>query len=1298
MVNLINANARRVGDDNYKSLLETERIYQDRAPRRRGRRSTRTRRVVGELQAKLTTNRWREVTQADLLRYMKEHAAGWTGLDAEDHRYFSARLDEFYKHSLQPTPETDAEKTREKEVKEAETTIETFIHRSSLLVDKIEAVQSRIVARDAVVELHRLSKANPDMKPDDIATQLVAKKFAQYEMLRDACSTRAWTRWSRREQRPDHPEGSRSVHRDHRDGREAQAEAEGDHGDPEARVVAATQPLRRRRRHPAEGRGHPRPREEEAAGMTTDDRVDAVTPAEPEAAQPVGPEIAPAPQGDAVRPPNAFFPTEPDLPAPKEFVPFTLDDLTTAPPDYWERLYDGYEQGTITSDEVYQQNRQRQHDEESTLLQLQREQRIAAAEAAPTGPDEREPGVPDPLGVRVGMETPLPGAATMQRDAEGNVEVSMSTTKPMPEGEENLFPLAGPSRTKNAIGWTNEDTDIVRAAVRGPLKAIDAAGSFAAYLAEQMTGMDLEHIQNAQVAETAMPGEPTTTPGMFAQGITQWLTVAGPVGAVLKSALAGAEVAAGLPQFITVTGPGGKALQVAVAGAEAGVKSFGQKILNWALTYVGADPVADFIAFAPNDPRAANIFKEFFPNAPEVATALADYLAATGDDSEMEGRLKNVLEGRLLDATVIGSFLATAKGLKLARAAASQIDLPRLSDATMAALERLPLPIPPRIVDESGQAVIPGPGAGVPPKPKVEREPRMPPKPPSLDRELTYAEMGKGSNGWYHGVGDYVKRKLGIKDGNLFLDFMAIASQGQLAGVADLNIAIDAFTRLRRGENPEDLVKELKIGNVTGPNIRRHLLARMQGMPLEKLFGVSELKVRDYRRALDGDPNVVVVDRWMWRTYYYDEWNAAKAQADAQGKNFNSWQGTVSQYRMIQERVTQEAQRLGINPSDLQAQIWAGIKLATEGPNATGLKPMRDMVKARFDKGQIQRLPGQSVASMIRSETVTRTAGILAALVAGHYAGDTDEEQAYFALLAAGLAPGGARIMAKDLANLMPAAAALRNTQVAHEGALTRAYHGTARTFSEFDPAKLDEGALFGPGFYHTEDPMVAGGRPEGAVSGELGYATPPASEFNARRFATEAEAEAFAKTVDGRVEQRARLGPQWTVYYTDPASVAAPQVRPAYLAIERPFDIDKLYSPEEVDALGVKAGLPSPQDQLALKAEIAQLEQQGARRIGIGGVETGEVSGVDSPRLWELYHQTGKPTLSEVLSETGRLLQGQAIYDELAEMLGNKAQVNIVLEQAGFDGITHIGGTITSTEPHRVWIAFQPGTGPLAV
>lgn len=51
----------------------------------------------------------------------------------------------------------------------------------------------------------------------------------------------------------------------------------------------------------------------------------------------------------------------------------------------------------------------------------------------------------------------------------------------------------------------------------------------------------------------------------------------------------------------------------------------------------------------------------------------------------------------------------------------------------------------------------------------------------------------------------------------------------------------------------------------------------------------------------------------------------------------------------------------------------------------------------------------------------------------------------------------------------------------------------------------------------------------------------------------------------------------------------------------------------------------------------------------------------------------------------------GATIYNTLSRAFGEKEKVNRVLQAAGYDGITHVGGANTGTAPHKVWIGFKP-------
>lgn len=76
-------------------------------------------------------------------------------------------------------------------------------------------------------------------------------------------------------------------------------------------------------------------------------------------------------------------------------------------------------------------------------------------------------------------------------------------------------------------------------------------------------------------------------------------------------------------------------------------------------TAIAESAVADFIFSDPTSPRLADIIKE---HAPSAHNAITDYLATEGDDSIMEARLKNAIEGGILGAgaEAVSKFLVGA--------------------------------------------------------------------------------------------------------------------------------------------------------------------------------------------------------------------------------------------------------------------------------------------------------------------------------------------------------------------------------------------------------------------------------------------------------------------------------------------------------------------------------------------------------------------------------------------------------------------------------------------------------------
>jgi hypothetical protein len=104
-------------------------------------------------------------------------------------------------------------------------------------------------------------------------------------------------------------------------------------------------------------------------------------------------------------------------------------------------------------------------------------------------------------------------------------------------------------------------------------------------------------------------------------------------------------------------------------------------------------------------------------------------------------------------------------------------------------------------------------------------------------------------------------------------------------------------------------------------------------------------------------------------------------------------------------------------------------------------------------------------------------------------------------------------------------------TKVMSDGKPTRVFHGTGKTFDQFDPAKADPDALYGPGLYFTENPNIASG-------------------YTPARAQSDLAAHLQRRIADGASQQEIQQ-------LERTISKMAPNVRPAYLDITDPFDAD---------------------------------------------------------------------------------------------------------------------------------------------
>lgn len=226
------------------------------------------------------------------------------------------------------------------------------------------------------------------------------------------------------------------------------------------------------------------------------------------------------------------------------------------------------------------------------------------------------------------------------------------------------------------------------------------------------------------------------------------------------------------------------------------------------------------------------------------------------------------------------------------------------------------------------------------------------------------------------------------------------------------------------------------------------------------------------------------------------------------------------------------------------------------------------------------------------------------------------------------------------------------------DGSPRAVYHGTQSPveITQIDPSKFDPNALYGPGFYTTQDSEVAAGD-EGYVStkppqpGHDIVVPTRVMEFFRDRVGIEKPLEAFKRAndqdlsywifskygdTDPDLADRLQTDldenmPKW-LEEADAFNQPKPHAYKLYLDIRRPFDIDRNYTVNEVEQL------------------------------------------LDSAKVLGLAKDYNIESLLYEIRQDG-FISGHNLYVSLNRILGGKVNTNAYLQGEGYDGITHSGG-----------------------
>ena len=202
------------------------------------------------------------------------------------------------------------------------------------------------------------------------------------------------------------------------------------------------------------------------------------------------------------------------------------------------------------------------------------------------------------------------------------------------------------------FGFWNTLGDMVLSASMGPVNAIENTGDFLDRNIVSLGGVSFGDNDGRLSFQDFIPK--IITPTQWKEGkysdqrnlpmFYEPKTIAG-------------NLSEGLTRFVSgFVGPNALLKSVGVAGS----------LGLWSLRGVSAGAISDLTVWDPSEGRLSDMLVQF--NSPVLNNAVTNYLASDPEDTEMEGRLKNVLEGMLGGTIISGAFksaqLLTLLGIK----------------------------------------------------------------------------------------------------------------------------------------------------------------------------------------------------------------------------------------------------------------------------------------------------------------------------------------------------------------------------------------------------------------------------------------------------------------------------------------------------------------------------------------------------------------------------------------------------------------------------------------------------------
>ena len=228
------------------------------------------------------------------------------------------------------------------------------------------------------------------------------------------------------------------------------------------------------------------------------------------------------------------------------------------------------------------------------------------------------------------------------KDNSVRIPVNRQPAAPSRQGGERPFFVPSKADRDRGEGgvFGNAAQALVNGAVEGVNNTLEAAYQAAIFWDRNFGGK----VMPAELPDIPKPFDvPDTTVNTIVSTIGQFVVPFGAAGKAMGAAKLGTNVAASFPKAAKIARP-------MIQGA-----------------------IADFSAFDGHEARLSNLIE----SVPALQNPVSEYLAASEDDSELEGRFKNAVEGLGIGAAADGLFkcLSAVKAARKARRIAKEENL-----------------------------------------------------------------------------------------------------------------------------------------------------------------------------------------------------------------------------------------------------------------------------------------------------------------------------------------------------------------------------------------------------------------------------------------------------------------------------------------------------------------------------------------------------------------------------------------------------------------------------------------------